>query len=103
MKNYVILSFLLIFLFACDKKQEALITDIPECVQAIIDAQPSLDIYAQEVDNQFHYWINTGESAVDGTEPILNTSCDTICTFGGWITPECYNVYVDSNWQKVNP
>lgn len=104
MKNlYILLVVLLICFISCKKNRVLDVHDIPACVQEIINDQPSMTIYGQAQDDEVHYWINTGASQVDGVEPIVNSSCDTVCTFGGWIVPDCYSTYEEDAWEQVNP
>lgn len=93
-----ILSFLLL---ACNNVNESINTDIPSCLQNILD-DPELhdevnSIRVQEKSNELHYWINTDARFLDGLEWIVNAQCDSICSLGGFMTQECARKY-NTNW-----
>lgn len=94
-----------IFLVSCGKSEIEIDTTIPVCIQNTIDDTIlSMDlktVRVQNVDNELHYWMNTGVTHFDGVEYIVNSKCDTICSFCGECIPsECSENY-DNNWKVI--
>lgn len=102
------LLFILIILtafFSCNR-DKIIDTPIPTCIQEIIDnPERSADlktIKVQKSGNQLHYWLNTDATTFDGSELIVNNSCDTICHFCGECTPpKCTKRYNHNNWETI--
>lgn len=83
-------------------------SELPECISEYTEgiepgSVPFFFIKTQSINEEVHYWINTGANAVDGDEYILNNNCDTVCYYGGWINPECINNYTFDAWETVWP
>ena len=88
-------------LMACNSSDIPIDTNIPICVQKILDsAESRVDlrtVRVQVLDNELHYWLNTDFTFFDGVEYIVNSSCDTICSFcGECFQAECATEYDDS-------
>ncbi len=96
---------IILLLSACDNSNEMINTEIPVCIQEIID-EPELSselktVRIQEANNELHYWLNTDFRHADGIEYIVNSSCDTICSFcGECLPPGCSREY-DENWITI--
>lgn len=108
MKNLFV-CFLLVFVFlACNKEDDFVDGRIqtPVCVAALyatteIAAENGLlAVYRMDVDNEFHYWLNTGAMALDGPEYIIDADCDTVCSFN-MLPPACFSDYKDRDWELV--
>lgn len=113
MKKLAFLSIVLV-LFACNKSDSldpdknvlGDLSTVPNCIQDIID---DVDLSAslktlrvQELDNEFHYWLNTDFMQADGREFIVTAACDTICSFCGFCLPAaCASDYDDDNWTTI--
>ena len=97
---------LIIFTFlSCDKKNGNLNSELPECIKNIISNNqvfiPLKTVQIQEVDGEFHYWLNTDARHFDGLESIVNNNCDTICYYCGECSfPNCINRY-NEDWQII--
>ena len=87
--------------YSCTDLTSEINTSIPTCVQIILINNNQIDpirtIRVQENNNELHYWINTDVRIVDGVEAIFNSNCDTVCTLGGFIPPDCSYDY-DEEW-----
>lgn len=106
MKNLIVCLFFLPFFVACDCKEKVNIKDIPACVKAIYEPGPTQDshliaVKRMEVGNEFHYWLNTGDNAFDGTEYIINEACDTVCSFCFCPVNPCISKYENGEWEVV--
>lgn len=109
----LILSFALLVILATSCKKEidccAGPKDLPQCIQEMIaDTSISnklITIQRTQVGNEQHFWLNSGASAWDGPEYIVNEQCDTVCLWLCFCLPAaCADVY-DINefeivWQK---
>ena len=107
MKKLIIL--LITFtLNSCIKSDNPIDTMLPDCIEHIIgDSNLSnglKTVRIQEVDNELHYWLNTDNTHFDGVEYIVNSKCDTICSFcGECLPPACtknYNRRWGVIWEK---
>jgi hypothetical protein len=104
MKKILFIIFCL-SLSACGKQDDRVDGKMPDCIQKIIDIssqQPFLTVKMQKVDGECYYWLNTGASAWDGVEYIVNSHCDTICEMGGFRSPAgCLSKYDFDKWKIV--
>ncbi len=96
------IAILTTFLWSCNDDPDHY-TDLPDCVQSIVDDTPQIIIKSQEIDNSVRYWLNTGANALDGDEYIVSSSCDTLCYYGGWVNPDCIDEYDSEGWTQVWP
>lgn len=94
---------LVCILSACSKCEET--SGLPDCIETIIANNTGYDtiktVQVQTIDGNLHYWLETGAMSYDGTEAIVNAECDTLCTIGGWLPPECSNNYIYENWETI--
>lgn len=77
---------------------------IPQCIKDIVSdpATQPLTIKSQVSDNGQHYWINTGDMDIDGSEYIVGKQCDTICYMcGECLLPDCMSEYKSGNWITI--
>ncbi len=110
-----ILPFLLLFSLictanACNEEAEDLTPedasgDLPTCIGQLVASDNSiLAVRVQPVEEQLHYWLNTGAMAYDGVEYVVSDHCDTLCTIGGLrlvgTGPECATKYT-GEWRDV--
>ncbi|MEO5906192.1 MAG: hypothetical protein ABIQ11_05665 [Saprospiraceae bacterium] len=87
---------LIIFLISCNKKDESIITELPECIEL---SGALKTVRVQNVKNELHYWLNTDFAQSDGPEYVVNINCDTLCTFcGECIPPNCAKKYDFESW-----
>lgn len=103
----ILLACLISLSMSCTKSKECIITpsNIPECVLEKTKEEkysPIKTIKAVCIDGDIHYWLNTDDAHVDGTEAIVNSQCDTVCSIGGWRPPlECGQSYSYDDWILV--
>ncbi|MFT4973868.1 MAG: hypothetical protein ACI9XO_004270 [Paraglaciecola sp.] len=95
-----------LFLFSCDKKEDNGNEVLPQCIQDIIDDETMLSnlktVRRQMVDGDFHYWLNTDEMHVDGSEGIINGDCEEVCNYCGECPYEvCIENYDFEGWEIV--
>jgi len=95
--------FLSFFLISACTNTDDINTEIPECIQIIIDDNlsyvPLKTIRVQKKDGELHYWLNTDARHWDGGEAIVTATCDTICGFcGECIEAECAGEYEEDEW-----
>ncbi len=100
----LIYALLAIVFFSCDDKKEQLNTKLPECIENIIANEqsffPLITIRQQEVNGENRYWLNTDARHLDGPEYIVNSSCDTICSYSDRGIPvDCIDQY--GGWQII--
>jgi len=102
---------------ACDDDDDDILIDnggievlFTECIEDIIAADSTnttIDtlqtIQRQNIDGEWHFWLNTGAIAYDGDEYIVNEQCDTVCYYAGWIPQECIDNYAFNEWEIVWP
>lgn len=111
MIKYAVIYSLLLSIFAsCDKVDSCEKgNDLPHCIQETINKDsssyaPILSVQRQKIDGDYHYWLNTDARHYDGSEAIVNTSCDTVCWFCGFcVQPACIEKYAttwDTIWTK---
>lgn len=97
-------SFLLIFLFSCSSS-EIEEDNIPFCVLAefnsLKDDNQFLKIRRQMINDEYHFWINTGANAYDGDEDIVDSNCDVVCQYRGWFPAECIDQYEFERWEVI--
>ncbi len=102
-----ILTLLILFLISChcNHEDEMINPTLPNCIENII-ANKAVSgalqtIRAQKVNGNIHYWLNTDFTQFDGVEYIVNTNCDTICSFCGECLPaDCTKIYRET-WQTI--
>ncbi len=90
---------------SCEKNNNCC-DQLPDCINEMInragDSPPLVSVKMQKVDGECHYWLNTGASAWDGVEYIVNDKCDTICEIGGFRAPlDCSKNYDFDKWEIV--
>jgi hypothetical protein len=95
-----------IFLLACDKENTNSHSELPECIQNFVESSQISStlktIRSQEVNNEIHYWLNTGFVNIDGEEFVVNNSCDTICYFcSECFPPDCSFSYNSEDWKII--
>ena len=99
------LIIVLIVLAGCGKEELVLQTEVPQCIQDLLDEKENqriLKVLTQVVDGDQHYWLNTDSRFVDGIEVIVSSTCDTLCTIGGFrVAPKCAEEYDDSAWTEI--
>lgn len=107
-KNLIFIISILVILFSCSKESKNANIDkkLPDCLKEVVknrDSRRELKrIKVQEVNSELHYWLNTDASQSDGVEFIVNTNCDTICTFcGECFPPECTTIYNYEEWITI--
>jgi hypothetical protein len=107
MKNLLLL-FATILLLSCNKSNtdNPLNTDLPQCIAELIEDTSLVPIIQtvkqQQIDDAFHYWLNTDAVHYDGAEYIVNATCDTLCYYcGECLFPVCTDVYNNDDWQII--
>ena len=108
MKHAFTLFVTLLALGACDRDDDVISTAVlPSCVQDFIDVADTTDrsnewtVSVQPVDGESHYWLGTGAPAYDGIDYIVDSKCDTVCTYGGFRpAPDCSRNY-DEQWREI--
>ncbi|MGE5357173.1 MAG: hypothetical protein ACM3PT_13150 [Deltaproteobacteria bacterium] len=103
----IFLFILLLFVLnSCCKDENCDASKLPDCIQQMIDvvgdAPPFNSVKRQKVDEEYHYWLNTGAMAWDGVEYIVNCDCDTVCEIGGFRPPQdCSKNFDFDKWEIV--
>lgn len=102
-----LILFCTLIAFSCGKNSAEISTTVPSCIQQIIDnnseSHSIQTIRVQKSGDRLHYWLNTDDRFLDGSESIINDNCDTICSLGGFLPPDCAKNYDDSwvvIWEK---
>lgn len=101
MNKQFLFSLLLLSLFACQKNEEKSVAcpDFEAKIEEFKASDVSISIKTQEVGGETHYWFHDGANTWDGSEYILNESCDTVCYFcGKCMAPECLDAYDNNAW-----
>lgn len=105
MKRLLFVLLSLIFIVSSCHKKDCDDSEIPDCVQSILDNndpnEPVVSIKFQEIDGENFYWLNTGAMAYDGFEYIVDENCDTVCQIGGWFPQECMNNFDNEKWGEI--
>ncbi len=90
----LIILFVCVF-FSCEKNCDCVAPPFSDsCLGDSFDefrANPQairIDEYTKN--GESYYLLDAGESHYDGTSPILNTKCDSVCYFGGWVQQTCF-------------
>ncbi|MFQ5447991.1 MAG: hypothetical protein ACE5FF_13765 [Saprospiraceae bacterium] len=104
MVKYLLIVSAFFCLIAC--KKDKLPEGTPECIQEIIEQEGGsgnlLTVKRTVVQGENHYWLNTGAMAWDGSEAIINESCDTICMLCGFcLPPPCTSDYDNAVWETI--
>ena len=100
----ILLLALCLFVFSCEKNN---IKKLPDCIQELIDSEEGDDlktIQRQEVNGEFHYWLNTDARHADGNEDFVNDFCETECFIIGNpypSLPECLQNYHYNEWEII--
>lgn len=105
MEKLMLLLTILLLSSCGDKSNDLMDSDFPVCIQEIIiNPELSTDlkrIRTQAVNDEIHYWLNTEFIESDGEEFIVNSSCDTICSFCGFCLPAACTEDYDSEWTTI--
>jgi hypothetical protein len=104
MVKYLLPVALLFCFWACKKDEGSQQTQIPSCIQDIIDGAGNglLAVKRTEINGENRYWLNTGAMAWDGSEAIVNESCDTVCMLCGFcLPPPCTSDYNNAVWETI--
>lgn len=104
MKNLIFLL-AIILIGGCCEPDESNNSDIPNCISEIIEnselSNNLKSVEVQEIDSELHYWLKTDFIESDGREFIVNSQCDTICSFCGFcVQAECASDY-DESWMTI--
>lgn len=100
----ILLLSMCLFVFSCEKNN---IKKLPDCIQELIDSEEGDDlktIQCQEVNGEFHYWLNTDARHADGNEDFVNDSCETLCSIFGNpdVFPlDCLRNYNYDTWEII--
>ncbi|CCH01487.1 hypothetical protein FAES_3480 [Fibrella aestuarina BUZ 2] len=111
MKGYAILLGLSLLL-ACGRATEPTPTDVPACIQAIIQQNgqasnrwPVVTITRYKYQNRYVYF--TLSDCCDAPSLVLDSDCQTICsTGGGWGRGDCPDFFKEATekteiWQRT--
>lgn len=101
MKNLIFICFAMLAVSCCKKNYAS--NDPSPCLQAKLEAfklEPNaVSIRKQTVNGEIHYWLNDDARTYDGVEYILNETCDTVCSIGGFREPlPCESNYNFDDW-----
>jgi hypothetical protein len=108
MKNILFLAVFLLFVISACKDEDCGCAGLPlpQCIEEMI-ADTSVTNHLQSIQrttvgNEQHFWLNSGASAVDGPEFIVNEQCDTVCY---WLCfcepPACADDYDINDFEVV--
>jgi hypothetical protein len=107
MKIYILTLLFLSLMLSCGKSSD----ELPECIQAKIDATLPLSsvqliaVYKTNINDETHYWFNTGAVTYDGAEYIYDKDCNQVCSFCGFcVKSDCIDAYPDyssDKWEVV--
>lgn len=102
MQKLTFLFFILLAFAAC-KKDDCSSSGNPDCINDIIENQPSELLTVQRIDvgGDYHYWLNTGDNTFDGPEYIVNENCDTVCVFCFCPYNPCLDAYQSGEWEII--
>lgn len=95
-----------ILLASCSESNDNGDSNIPSCIQEILD-DPVLSsdlktIRVQENNDELQYWLNTDATFFDGVEFIVNSQCETVCSFcGECFPPLCASDYDFESWITI--
>jgi len=94
-----------LFCFPACKKDKGL-ANTSDCIQEIIDEAIEtgnlLAVKKTKVNGENRYWLNSGAMAWDGSEAIVDETCDTICILCGFCVPEgCMYDYYNAVWETI--
>jgi len=109
MKKLPIYFLLLTLISACchDDDPDPDPQAVPDCVKALYEPGPAQDtqllsVQKQVISGESHFWLNNGHMAFDGSEYVINESCDTVCMLCGFcVPPSCNSLYQNGNWEIV--
>jgi hypothetical protein len=100
MKNILLFCFAIFTFIACKKEKDC--SNLSPCLEAFKSSEEAKTIRTQTVDGETHYWLNTDARTYDGLEYILNESCDTVCSIGGFRLPlPCESDYDFEDWEII--
>lgn len=101
MKNLLFFCLIILTVIAC-KKDDKLSPCLHEKLEAFKASSRAKTIKKQIVNGEVHYWLNTDDRHLDGTEYILNETCDTVCVLcGDCDPPACLSNYDNDNWKTI--
>lgn len=108
MQKLIFLFSLTLALVSCEKDKvcSCVKEDLPLCIQEMI-ADSTITaglqtIQRTTVNGEYHFWLNSGASAMDGAEYIVNSQCDTICYWLCFCPPApCSSDYDMGNFEVV--
>ncbi len=94
---------IILFFFSCNKSD---LNNVPPCIREIVrdDSQDGKikTVQAQAVNGEIHFWINTDARHYDGSEIIVNSTCQTVCGYcGECVQGECADLYIYEDWEIV--
>lgn len=88
-----------VILLACGKVDDQFIPKLPSCLVLTEDIHA---VRVQKVNGEWHYFLSSDNSFVDGPSYFINAKCDTVCaTCGRCSPPECLLKYDENAWTTI--
>lgn len=106
--NYIVIVLIASLLLSCNNNQENDL-NLPECINQKFEAEreknDKVKLKRFLKNDEFYYWLNTGATAYDGSEPIFDKNCIEVCGYCGFcILPTClmdFPEYGSDRWELV--
>ena len=103
-KIFTTITLVIIGLNSCSKNTNDEISPcLKEKIEAFKSDSKSISIKKFRIDEEYHYWFETGAVTYDGKEDIYNNSCEIVCGFCGYCVPnKCtddYPSYGSDKWE----